>query len=88
VAGFRLDFPQSVVPGSDGLLSPASAPNSPVHFCSGDVSEYIIIIIIFIHQIPIQAHMKLHTIIDTKRIYIIAIKHKIIKSALTFLYYE
>jgi hypothetical protein len=26
-----------VVPGSDGLLSPASAPNSPVHFCSGDV---------------------------------------------------
>jgi hypothetical protein len=32
--------------------------------------------------------MKLHTIIDTKRIYIIAIKYKIIKSALTFLYYE
>jgi hypothetical protein len=28
-----------VVPGSDGLFSPASAPNSPVHFCSGDVSE-------------------------------------------------
>ena len=34
-----LDFPKSAVPGSDGLLSPASAPNSPVHFCSGDVSE-------------------------------------------------
>ena len=30
--------------------------------------------------------MKLHTIIDTKRIYIIAIKYKIIKNALTFLY--
>jgi hypothetical protein len=29
--------------------------------------------------------MKLHTIIDTKRIYIIAIKYRIIKSAFTFL---
>jgi hypothetical protein len=35
----KLDFPKSAVRGSDGLLSPASAPNSPVHFCSGDVSE-------------------------------------------------
>jgi hypothetical protein len=40
-----------------------------------------IIIIIIIHQIPIQAHMKLHTIKDTKRIFIITIKYKIIKNA-------
>jgi hypothetical protein len=36
---YTFQSPWFVVPGSDGLLSPTSAPNSPVHFCYGDVSE-------------------------------------------------
>ena len=65
-------------------MSPLKFEARKCHFLRSE--HWIIIIIIFIHQIPIQAHMKLHTIKDTRHLFIITTTYKIIKNAFTFLY--